>query len=91
MWGLGLSAGADGHSAALCRSFLLMMRGLELYNYLGFMVNDQLNCARMVEETAKAGAKALSDWIRRCRVAVGELKGETFVKLLEMLVDLVLL
>ena len=32
------------------------------------MVNDQLNCARMVEERAKAGAKALSDWMRRCRV-----------------------
>ncbi len=45
----------------------------------------------MVEERAKAGAKALSDWIRRCRVAVGELRGETFVKPLEMLVDSVLL
>ncbi len=49
------------------------------YKYLGCMVNDQLNCARMVEEREKAGAKALSDWIRRCRVAVGELRGETFV------------
>ena len=59
--------------------------------HLGCMVNDQLNFARMVEERVKAGAKALSDWIRRCRVAVGELRGETFVKLLEMLVDSVLL
>ena len=64
---------------------------MEEYKYLGCMVNDRLNCARMAEERAKAGAKALSDWIRRCRVAVGELRGETFVKLLEMLVDLVLL
>ena len=64
---------------------------MEEYKYLGCMVNDRLNCARMVEERAKAGAKALSDWIRRCRVAVGELRGETFVKLLEMLVDSVLL
>ena len=55
------------------------------------MVNDQLTCARMVEERAKVGAKALSDWIRRCSVAVGELKGETFVKLLEMFVDSVML
>ena len=64
---------------------------MEEYKYLGCMVNDRLNCARMVEERAKAGAEALSDWIRRCRVAVGELRGETFVKLLEMLVDSVLL
>ena len=64
---------------------------MEEYKYLGCMVNDQLNCARMVEERAKAGAKALSDWIKRCRIAVGELRGETFVKLLEMLVDSVLL
>ena len=64
---------------------------VEEYKYLGCMVNDRLNCARMAEERAKAGAKALSDWIRRCRVAVGELRGETFVKLLEMLVDSVLL
>ncbi len=54
-------------------------------------VNEQLNCTRMVEERAKAGAKALSDWLRRCRAAVGELRGETFRKLLEMLVDSVLL
>ena len=32
--------------------------------------------ARMVEERVKAGAKALSDWIKRCRIAVGELGGE---------------
>ena len=64
---------------------------MEEYKYLGCMVNDRLNCARMAEERAKAGVKALSDWIRRCRVAVGELRGETFVKLLEMLVDSVLL
>ena len=50
---------------------------VEEYKYLGCMVNDRLNCARMVEERAKAEAKALSDWIRRCRVAVGELRGET--------------
>ena len=71
-----------------------MMRGIgvvEEYKFLGCMVNDQLNCARMVDERANSGAKALSDWTRRCRVAVGELRGKTFVKLWEMLVDLVLL
>ena len=30
---------------------------MEEYKYLGCMVNDQLNCARMVEERAKAGPK----------------------------------
>ena len=64
---------------------------MEEYKYLGCMVNDQLNCARMVEERAKAGAKALSEQTRRCRVAVGDLRGKMFVKLLEMLVDSVLL
>ena len=60
---------------------------MEEYKYLGCMVNDQLNCARMVEERAKT----LSDWMRRCRVAVGELiRGKMFVKLY-MLVDSVLL
>ena len=55
------------------------------------MVNEQLNCTRMVEERAIAGAKALSDWLRRCRPAVEELRGETFKKLLKILVDSVLL
>ena len=64
---------------------------VEEYKCLGCMVNDQFNCARIVEERAKAGGKALSDWIKRCRIAVGKLRGETFVKLLEMLVDSVLL
>ena len=61
------------------------------YKYLGCVVNEQLNCSRMVEERAKAGAKALSDWLRRCRVTVGDLRGKTFLKLLEMLVYSVLL
>ena len=41
----------------------------------------------MVEERAKAGAKALSDWLRRCRTTMGEVKGATFVRLLVMLVE----
>ena len=35
--------------------------------------------------------KALSDWLRWCRAAVGEVNGTTFVRLLEMLVESVLL
>ena len=45
----------------------------------------------MVEERAKAGAKSKSVWLRRCRVTAGDLKGDMFMKLLELLVDLVLL
>ena len=43
----------------------------------------------MVEEGAKAGARVLSE--RKCTVAVGEVRGETFVKLTEVLIGLVLM
>ena len=45
----------------------------------------------MLEERAKAGAEALSDWLRRCRASVGEVREGTFGKLLEMLVGSVVL
>ena len=45
----------------------------------------------MVEERLKDGAGALSSWLRRCRASVGEVRGGTFERLLEMLVGLVLL
>ena len=64
---------------------------MEEYKYLGCVVDEYLSNVRMVEERAKAGAKALSDWLRWCRATVGEVKGATFVRLLEMLVELVLL
>ena len=32
-----------------------------------------------------------SDWLRKCRDAVGEIRGRTFVRLMEMLVGSVLL
>ena len=55
------------------------------------MVNEHLQSARMAEERAKAGVRALCDWLRRCRAAVGEVKRSTFMKLMEMLVGSVLL
>ena len=61
------------------------------YKYLGCVINEQLGSRRMVEERAKAGARALSEWLRKCRVAVGEVRGETFVKLMEVLVGSVLM
>ena len=45
----------------------------------------------MIEERAMAGAKALSGWLSSCRVMVGEVKGATFRKLKETLVETVLL
>ena len=33
----------------------------------------------MVEERGRAGAKALSDWLRRCRAAVREVKGAIYL------------
>ena len=38
-------------------------------------VDEHGRCRRMVEERVKAGAVALSDWLRRCRASVGEVKG----------------
>ena len=61
---------------------------MEEYKYLGCVVDEYLSNVRMVEERAKAGAKALSDWLRWCRAPV---EGATFVRLLEMLVESVLL
>ena len=43
------------------------------------------------ERKSGAGARALSDWLRRCRASVEEVRGETFRRLLEMLVGSVLL
>ena len=64
---------------------------VEEYKYLGCVVDERGQCRRMVEERVKAGARALSDWLRRCRASVGEVRGEIFRKLLEMLVGSVLL
>ena len=50
---------------------------VEEYMYLGCVVDEHGQCRRMVEERAKAGARALSDWLRRCRASVGEVRGET--------------
>ena len=64
---------------------------MEEYKYLGCVVDEHLSNVRMVEERAKAGAKVPSDWLRRCRATVGEVKGATFVRLMKMLVESLLL
>ena len=71
------------------------MRYIRIYNiyaiYKNCIVDEHGQCRRMVEERAKAGARALSDWLRRCRASVGEVRRETFRRQLEMLVGSVLL
>ena len=68
-----------------------VIKVVEEYKYLGCVVDEHMSNVRMIEERAKAGAKALSDWLRRCRATVGEVRGATFVRRLEMLVESVLL
>ena len=55
------------------------------------MVNEYLTNVRMVEERGKAGVKTLSEWLTRCRASMREVKGATFMRLVELLVASVLL
>ena len=73
-----------------------MLEGEEItvvqeYKYLGCVIDEHLQGTRMVEERGKAGARALSDWLRRCRATMREVRGATFVRLMESLVESVLL
>ena len=64
---------------------------VEGFKYLGCVITEQMGSKRIVEERAQAGSRALSDWLRKCRDAAGEVRGKTFVRLMEMLVESVLL
>ena len=64
---------------------------VEEFKYLDCVVTEQMGSNRMVKERAQAESRALSDYLRKCRDAVGEVKGRTFVRILEMLVGSVLL
>ena len=61
------------------------------YKYLGCVISEHLDGKRMLEERAKAGARALSAWLKRCRATVGVVKGKSFTKLWGALVESVLL
>ena len=67
------------------------VRVLQSYKCLGCIVNEYMDCMEMVGERAKAGRGALSAWLWKCRVSVGEMKDGTFVKPLETLVGSVLM
>ncbi len=62
---------------------------VEEFKYLGCVITEQMGSKRMVEERARAGF--LSDWLRKCRDAAGEVRGKPFVRLIEMLGESVLL
>ena len=58
------------------------------------MVDEHLQGTRMVDERGNVGARALSDWLSRCRppcTGEFEVRGATFVRLMESLVECVLL
>ena len=68
-----------------------LVQNVAEYRYLGWVINEHVESKVMVDSRARAGARALCAWLRRCRVAVGGVQGESFVKLLEALVESVLL
>ena len=41
----------------------------------------------MMRERVTVGRGALSAWLWRCRMSMGEVRGKTFVKLMEALVE----
>ena len=53
-------------------------------------LSEHLGSKWMLEERTKAGIRALSAWWKRCRTSVGEGRGETFVRMPETFVELVL-
>ena len=59
--------------------------------YLGCVINERVDSKAMVDARATAGARALCAWLRKCRISVGEVQGDSFVKLLEAMVESVLL
>ena len=63
----------------MCGYIMLMVQSPNMY--MDSVVNAYLTNVRMAEERGRAGAKALSDWLRRCRATVRELKKATLVSL----------
>ena len=62
---------------------------VDRYKYLGCIVKMNIWTVyrKMVRERATVGRGALSVWLWRCRMSVGEVRGKTFVKLMEALVE----
>ena len=62
---------------------------VENYKYLGCIVNEHMEYREMMKERANARRGALSAW--RCRANMGEVGDKAFVKLMEALVESVLM
>ena len=52
---------------------------VESYKYLVCIVNEHMDCREMVGERVTADRGALSAWLWRCRISVGEVRGKTFL------------
>ena len=61
------------------------------YKYLGCVVDEFLTIDVMMELRAEMGKRVLSVWLLRLRQVYGEVKGGTFLKLMDVLVESVLL
>ena len=68
-----------------------LVRNVAEYRYLGCVINEHVESKAMVDSRATAGARALCAWLRRCRISIGKMQGDSFVKLLEAMVESVLL
>ncbi len=55
--------------------------------WVAYLVNEHMDCREMVRERSTGGKGALSAWLWRCRVSVGGVRGKTFIKLMEALVE----
>ena len=53
-------------------------------------MDEHGHCKTMVDGRAKTRARTLSDWLRKCRTSIGEIRGVLFKRFIEVL-DLVLL
>lgn len=61
------------------------------YKYLGCVIDEHLTLKDMVEDRAAAGKRALGSWLGRCRREVGDDGVGTFKKLLNSLVESIIL
>ena len=61
------------------------------YKYLGCVIDKSLDMKQMIRAQEEAGRRAFCEWLTYCRTSISEIKGGTFLKLMQALVDSVLL
>lgn len=86
---------ALGELGELCAEWSVKLnvegRLFRMWQSTGEQALEHVESRVMVDSRAKAGARALCAWLKRYRISVGEMIGESFVRLLEALIELVLL